>query len=498
MDFLVKSGSADKQRAACIIVGLFEARRLSSAGEKIDQATNGYLSTILRRGDIEGKLGQILMLQNINDSLSDRILLVGCGKEREFGELQYRKVVASAIQAVTETRAADAVCYLSELSVKGREVDWRIQQAVQITGEMVYRFDQLKSKKDERTVHLRKLIFNVPKRSDLAKGETAVARGNAIAKGVSLAKDLGNLPGNVCTPKYLAKQAKALGKDSPHLKVTVHGRDSIEKMKMGAFLAVAQGSVQEPQLIVMEYNGAAKSNAPIVLVGKGITFDSGGISLKPGAAMDEMKFDMCGAASVIGTLKACVELKLPLNVVGIIPSCENKPDAGAINPGDIVTSMSGLSIEILNTDAEGRLILCDALNFAERFKPAKVVDIATLTGACIIALGHHMSGVMGNHNPLIQELLNAGKSVYDLAWGLPMTDEYQDQLQSNFADIPNISGGRDAGTITAACFLSRFTKKYHWAHMDIAGVAWKSGGTEKGATGRPVPLLTQFLIANSE
>jgi len=496
MDFLVKSGSADKQRAACLIVGLFETRRLSSVGDTLDKATKGYLTTILRRGDIEGKLGQVLLLQNLGDTLADRILLVGCGKEREFGEIQYRKAVAVAIKALSETRATDAVFYLSELSVKGREMDWRIQQAVQITQETYYRFDQLKSKKDDNKQYLRRLTFNVPKRSDLVNGETAVMRGMAIAAGVSLAKNLGNLPGNVCTPKYLAKQAKALAKESSELKVTVHGRDAIEKLKMGAFLAVAQGSVQEPQLIVMEYSGAAKTAAPIVLVGKGITFDSGGISLKPGAAMDEMKYDMCGAASVFGTIKACIELKLPINVVGIVPSCENKPDAGAINPGDIVTSMSGTTIEILNTDAEGRLILCDALTFAERYKPTKVVDIATLTGACVIALGHHMSGIMGNHNPLIQELLNAGKSSYDLAWGLPMTDEYQEQLQSNFADVPNIAG-RDAGTITAACFLSRFTKQYHWAHMDIAGVAWKSGA-EKGATGRPVPLLTQFLIANSE
>jgi len=494
MDFLVKSGSADKQRASCLIVGLFETRRLSSAGEKIDNACAGSLSAILRRGDIEGKLGQSLMLHNLGDSLSERILLVGCGKEREFGELQYRKAVTSALQALRDTHATDAIFYLSELSVKDRGVDWLIQQAIQLHGDIHYRADQLKSKPEKEKQHLRKLTFNVLKHGDVVKGELAVTHAQAISSGVKLAKDLGNLPGNICTPKYLSKQARALGKDNPKLKVTVMGREGIEKQKMGALLAVAQGSVQEPQFIVMEYQGAAKSAAPIVLVGKGITFDSGGISLKPGAAMDEMKYDMCGAASVLGTMKACMQLKLPINLVGIIPSAENKPDAGAINPGDIVTSMSGASIEILNTDAEGRLILCDALTYAERFKPAKVIDIATLTGACIVALGHHMSGVMGNHNPLIQEILNAGNAVYDLAWGLPMSDEYQEQLQSNFADIPNIAG-RDAGSITAACFLSRFTKKYHWAHMDIAGTAWKSGA-EKGATGRPVPLLTQFLISN--
>jgi len=343
---------------------------------------------------------------------------------------------------------------------------------------------------------LRKVIFCVPKRSDLNIGETAVNQGVAIAKGVKLAKDLGNLPGNICNPTYLSNQAKHLGKDYSSIKISVLDKAAMEKLKMGALLAVAKGSVEPPKLIVMEYNGGGKKQKPVVFVGKGITFDSGGISIKQAAAMDEMKYDMCGAAAVLGVMAACAELQLPLNVIGVIPTCENKPDGNASNPGDIVTSMSGQTVEILNTDAEGRLILCDALTYCERYNPEKVIDIATLTGACVIALGHHVTGVMGNHNPLIHEILNAGKTSGDRAWGLPLLDEYQEQLKSNFADIPNVAG-RDAGAITAACFLSRFTKKYHWAHMDIAGTAWVSGEA-KGATGRPVPLLTQFLIDQCE
>ncbi|MCW8910684.1 MAG: leucyl aminopeptidase, partial [Gammaproteobacteria bacterium] len=309
---------------------------------------------------------------------------------------------------------------------------------------------------------------------------------------MTLAKDLANLPGNICTPSYLAEQAKALGKTYRDLKVEILEESDMEELKMGSFLSVSRGSRQPAKLITMEYAGGDKNQKPIVFVGKGVTFDSGGISLKPGAAMDEMKYDMCGAASVIGVMSTCAELQLPINVVGIVPATENLPDGLATKPGDIVTSMSGTTIEILNTDAEGRLILCDALTYAGKYDPHVVIDIATLTGACIIALGNHPSGLMGNHNPLINDLLNAGKISGDRCWELPLWDDYQQQLDSNFADIANI-GGKEAGTITAACFLSRFTKKYHWSHLDIAGTAWRSG-KQKGATGRPVPLLTQYLL----
>jgi leucyl aminopeptidase len=283
-----------------------------------------------------------------------------------------------------------------------------------------------------------------------------------------------------------------MAKKYPKIKTTVLEKEQMEKLGMGALLSVAKGSREAPKLIIAEYKGANAKQKPVVLVGKGITFDSGGISIKPAATMDEMKFDMCGAASVLGALTACAELQLPIHVIGVIPSCENLPDGAANKPGDIVTSMSGQTIEILNTDAEGRLILCDALTYSERFEPDSVVDVATLTGACVIALGRHASGVMGNHHPLVHELINAGKTSGDRAWELPLWDDYQDQLKSNFADIPNV-GGREGGAITAGCFLSRFTKKFNWAHLDIAGTAWLTG-KEKGATGRPVPLLTQFLI----
>lgn len=492
MEFSVKSGSPAKQRSACVVVGIFEPRRLSPAAETLDKASGGHLSTLLRRGDIEGRLGQTLLLHHIPKALADRVLLVGCGKEREIGDKEYQRIVTTAVTCLNETGSLEAVSYLTDLGVKGRDLGWKVRAAVEVTRDALHRTDQLKSTKDDLRRPLRKLTLMVPKRSDLPNGETAVRQGEAIAEGVLLAKDLGNLPGNICTPSYLAKQARAMSKKYPALKVSVVEQAQMEKLGMGALLSVAKGSREAPKLIVGEYKGNKGKEKPIVLVGKGITFDSGGISIKPSATMDEMKYDMCGAASVLGTLTACAELQLDCHVIGVIPSCENMPDGAANKPGDIITSMSGQTIEVLNTDAEGRLILCDALTYSERFDPDVVVDIATLTGACVIALGHHASAVMGNHHPLVHELLNAGKTSGDRAWELPLWDEYDEQLKSNFADIPNIAG-REGGSITAACFLSRFAKKFHWAHMDIAGTAWVSG-ENKGATGRPVPLLTQFLM----
>jgi leucyl aminopeptidase len=315
--------------------------------------------------------------------------------------------------------------------------------------------------------------------------------GLAIAEGVNLSKDLGNLPPNICTPTFLANTAKKLGRENK-MRVTVLNQKQIEKLKMGSFLSVAKGSRQPLKFITLEHNKGPKNQKPIVMVGKGITFDAGGISIKPSSAMDEMKYDMCGAATVLGLMQTVGQLNLPLNIIGVIPACENLPDGQALKPGDIVTSMSGQTIEILNTDAEGRLILCDALTYAEKYKPEVVIDIATLTGACVIALGHHVSAVYSNNQPLADELRIAGEVALDQIWQMPLWDEYQSQLNSNFADMANI-GGRAAGSITAACFLSRFAKKYNWAHLDIAGTAWKSG-KEKGSTGRPVSLLSQFLI----
>jgi leucyl aminopeptidase len=491
VEFSIKSGSPEKQRSACVVIGVFEPRKLSLAGDLIDRISNGYLSDIIRRGDMEGKLGSTLLLHNVPNTLCDRVLLVGLGKEREFRDKEYREAFGSAIKTLNDTGSMEASVYLTELPVKKRDIAWKIEQAVIASTESVYRFDRLKSKHDEVRRPLRRLVLSVPRRNELAIGEEAVQRGIAIAEGMNLAKDLGNLPGNICTPSYLAEQAQELAR-THKLKIEVLEQKDMEALKMGALLSVAKGSRQPPKLIVLEYRGGDEKRKPIALVGKGITFDAGGISLKPPADMDEMKFDMSGAGSVLGTFKAVARLGLPINLVGIIPSCENLPDGNANKPGDIITSMSGQTIEVLNTDAEGRLILCDALTYAEHFEPETVVDIATLTGACVIALGNHATGLFSNNDALARELLHAGEHAYDRAWQLPMWDDYQEQLKSNFADMANV-GGRPAGSITGACFLSRFAKKFEWAHLDIAGTAYKSG-KEKGSTGRPVPLLVHFLI----
>ncbi len=496
MDFIIKSGLPEKQRTACIVVGVFEPRRLSSLAERLDKATRGYLSNIIRRGDLDGAIGQTLLLHNVPGALTDRVLLVGCGRERELGDSQYRNIVTNAVTTLNGIGATEAVCYLTELNVKGRDTHWKVRQAVETAQDALYRFNQLKSKKDTARRPLRKFILTVPSRRDLAIGEVASKEGAAVAAGVQLAKDLGNLPGNICTPSYLADQAKDLAKRRKHLKAEILEETDMDKLGMGALLSVAKGSRQPPKLIILDYRGGSKSAKPIVIVGKGITFDAGGISIKPAAAMDEMKYDMCGAAAVFGVMSAVADLNLPINVVAIVPSAENLPDGNANKPGDIVTSMSGQTIEVLNTDAEGRLILCDALTYAERYQPSAVIDVATLTGACVVALGRHPSGLLSNHGPLTNDLVSAGKNSGDRVWELPLWEEYQDQLKSNFADMANI-GGRDGGTITAACFLSRFTKKYNWAHLDIAGTAWVTG-EKKGATGRPVPLLTQYVLERAQ
>ncbi|MDP2194622.1 MAG: leucyl aminopeptidase [Rhodocyclaceae bacterium] len=494
MEFSIKSGSPEKQRTACVVVGVFESRKLSLPAELLDNAARGYLAELLRRGDMEGKAGNTLLLHKVPGTEADRVLLVGLGKEREFREKEYRAAIATAVRTLNETGGFDGTVYLTELPVKKRGVAWRVRQAVLVAEETLYRFDQLKSKKDDVRRPLRKLTFCVERRTELAAAEQALSEGQAIASSMNYMKDLANLPGNICTPTYLAEQAGTLGREHG-LAVEVLDRAAMEKLGMHSLLAVSRGSHQPPQFIIVKHLGGKPGAKPIVLVGKGVTFDTGGISLKPAAEMDEMKFDMSGAASVLATLKAAAMMKLPLNIIAVVPTVENMPGGGAIRPGDIVTSMSGQTIEILNTDAEGRLILCDALTYVERFEPDCVIDVATLTGACVIALGGVVSGLLANDDALARELLDAGHDGWDRAWQLPLFDDYQEQLKSNFADMGNI-GGRPAGTITAACFLSRFTKKYDWAHLDIAGTAWRSG-KEKGSTGRPVPLLTHFLLARA-
>ena len=491
LNISIKNHSFDNLRSACIIVAVHEKRKLTESAQQLDKLCAGQLSQIVKKGDMDGKTGQTLMVHTSANCGFDRVLLVGCGKNKGLTVKDFRTVIRSAIKSLSRSGAKDAICFLSDLSVKDQDAIWSARQAAELAHHTLYQFNQTKSEKNT-TPALKNLILNIANKKELRKAQAAIKIANAIASGVALSRDLGNLPGNICTPSYLASQANKEGKAAKRMLVKVLNQKEMEKLKMGSLLSVAKGSRQPPKLIVMNYQGGKKTDKPIVLVGKGITFDSGGISIKPSAAMDEMKFDMCGAASVLGTMKTVGELQLPINVIGIIPSCENMPDGSANKPGDVVTSMSGQTIEVLNTDAEGRLILCDALTYSERFKPKAVIDVATLTGACVVALGKHAAGLLGNDDDLINKINQAGISSGDRAWPMPLWDEYQDQLKSNFADIANI-GGRDAGTITAACFLSRFTKQYKWAHLDIAGVAWDSG-SKKGATGRPVPLLTQFLL----
>ncbi|PUA20284.1 leucyl aminopeptidase [Glaciimonas sp. PCH181] len=496
MDFSIKTHDAKTSistlKSGCIAVGVFENKKLSPQAQALDKT--GEITAALKSGDISGKPGSTLLLRAVSDTAAERVLLIGLGPEGDISD----KVISLAAVCVARIAATlganDAVIALPFTAIKERDQAWAIRTTVQTLRDNSYRFDTLKSKKDTAPAGVKKFIF-LATVAQTAAAKEAVAQAIALANGMDLAKDLGNLPGNFCTPTYLANTAKKLAKEFK-LGVEVLDRKQLEALKMGSFLSVARGSDQPPKFIVLKHLGGKAKDAPVVLVGKGITFDSGGISLKPGGSMDEMKYDMCGAASVLGTFRAIAEMKLKLNVIGVIPASENMPSGSATKPGDIVTSMSGLTIEVLNTDAEGRLVLCDALTYVERFKPAAVVDIATLTGACITALGHHNSGLFTRHDSahdgLANELLSAGKTSGDTAWRMPIEDSYQEQLKSNFADMANI-GGAPAGSITAACFLERYTKKYTWAHLDIAGTAWKSGAA-KGATGRPVPLLTNFLI----
>ncbi len=493
IQFAVKSGLGAGTRSGCLVVGVFENDKLTHAATELNRASRGQLRAILRRGDIEGRIGQTLLLQALNNVPAQRVLVVGCGGARELNEAKYRRVLAAAAARLVETGSNEAVSFLGDLAVPGREVYWKIRLAVEAAREARYRFDAFKSKRNGRVPPLKRMTLAVAEARQLAVAERALHDGTAIANGVDLAKDLANTPPNVCHPTYLAQRARELVRRHRSLKVTVLEEAQMRRLGMHTLLAVARGSHQPPKLIIFEYKGARGGGKPIALVGKGVTFDTGGISIKPAAAMDEMKFDMCGAASVFGTMSAVAEMKLPLHVVAAIPAVENMPGGNATRPADIVTSLSGQTVEILNTDAEGRLILCDAITYIERrYAPQAVVDIATLTGACVIALGNHATGLFSNHQALADALLAAGQTTGDRAWQLPLWEEYQSQLDSPFADMANV-GGREGGAITAACFLSRYAKNLQWAHLDIAGTAYRSG-KQKGATGRPVPLLTQFLL----
>ncbi|WP_024930433.1 leucyl aminopeptidase [Methylophilus sp. OH31] len=488
MEFSIKSAAPEKLRTDCLLVGIYEGRKLTDLAKALDTMSEKAISAALKSGDMEGKTGSTLLLRQLSGVEAPRVMLVGLGKADDASLKGLRNSFRAAVKALPAGVESVATDFAS-LSIKKITVQQKASALAEVVLDATYKVNAVKEKSVEP--HPLKQVIVLAEKADQTSVEAGVSQGHSLGQGVALAKDLGNLPPNICTPSYLGKQAEKLAKEYG-FKVEVLDQAAIEKLNMGSFLGVTRGSEEPPRFIVLQHLQGKKSQKPVVLVGKGITFDTGGISLKPGADMDEMKYDMCGAASVLGVFKALGELKLSLNVVGLIPTCENMPSGRATKPGDVLTSMSGQTIEVLNTDAEGRLILCDALTYAERFEPAAVIDIATLTGACVIALGHHVSGLFANNDALAKALLAAGEQANDRAWQMPLWDDYQGQLDSNFADIANI-GGRAGGSITAACFLSRFAKKYDWAHLDIAGTAWKSG-KEKGGTGRPVPLLVTYLL----
>ncbi len=479
--------------ADCLIVGVFEEKTLSPSAVKINDISQNYLSRLVESGEVSGKLGETTLLRHLPNIAAERVLLVGCGKVGELNERQYKQLIQKTVQALKTTQAKSAVNFLTEISLNQRDIYWNIRFAIEAIEQDLYQFTQFKSQKTaEKSTVLSEVIFNVGADA-LASAEQAIQHASAIALGVRLAKDVANCPPNVCNPTYLADKALHLAETSSLINTTIINEAEMEKLGMGAYLAVSRGAHNEAKLAIMEYRNAPNPNAkPIVLVGKGLTFDAGGISLKPAADMDEMKYDMCGAASVFGVMNALAQLQLPLNVIGVMAGCENLPDGNAYRPGDILTTMNGLTVEVLNTDAEGRLVLCDTLTYVERFDPEVVIDIATLTGACVVALGQHNSGLVSTHDDIAAALEQAAQQSADKAWRLPLSEEYQEQLKSNFADLANI-GGRWGGAITAGAFLSNFTKKYPWAHLDIAGTAWLQGAN-KGATGRPVSLLVQFLL----
>jgi len=494
VEFSAKTIDITRLASPCLVLGVSKAKKpvLMQPGRRIDEAGGKQLSRILSRGDFDAEAGVTQMLYDVTGIKAERVLLLGLGAAQDFNSSVLRGAVKSAIKVLRRSSVRGVDLALLDGDDASSDAYRHARAVIEAIGEALYEYHETKSEKN-KPPQLRKVSLIVA-RGQRKQVEQGIEHGKAIAHGVYLARTLGNLPGNVCTPSYLARKAKAMER-THKIKTTVLGESEMKKKKMGSLLSVSRGSREPAKLIVMEYKGGEKGGNPIVLVGKGLTFDAGGISLKPAAAMDEMKYDMCGGASVFGAMQAVAEMALNLNVIGIVPASENLPDGAANKPGDIVTAMSGTTIEILNTDAEGRLILCDALTYAERFRPAAVVDIATLTGACVIALGAHASGLFSNNDALADELLKAGEVSGDRAWRMPLWDDYTKQLRSNFADLANI-GGKGAGAVTAACFLKHFAKNFKWAHLDIAGTAWHSG-SNKGATGRPVSLLVEFLLARS-
>ena len=472
--------------ADAIVVAVFEDRGLSPAAADLDTACGGKLTRLLASGDVSGKSGRCALLHALDGISAPRVLVVGVGESGKLDTGRYLKACAESLRSLKGGPVKHVHSTLPELEVSGRDDAWKLRQAAVAAHHVSYTYNT--TRKAGSGTRLERVSLS----GDDAQAD-ALRLADGIGAGVNFARELGNLPPNICNPAYLAEQAQKLAQDhASNVTCEVLERDDMQALGMGSLLGVAQGSANPPKLIVLRYNGGPTGAKPHVLVGKGITFDSGGLSLKPGAGMEEMKFDMCGAATVLGTFLAAVKMALPLNLAVVVAAVENMPDGNAYRPSDVLTSMSGQTIEVLNTDAEGRLILCDALTYAQRLEPQTLIDVATLTGACVVALGKHAHGLMSKHDDLANELLAAGETSHDRAWRLPLWDDYQSMLESGAADVANI-GGKWAGAITAGCFLARFTDGQRWAHLDIAGTAWDEG--RKGlATGRPVGLLTQWLL----
>ncbi len=478
----------------CLVVGLYEGHELGPAAARVDEKSGGAIKRLIESGDATGKAGSSTLLFGVANVTATRVLVIGLGEKKKFDSAAFHRAANDSARALKSLPIEAALSTLTGIDVPGRDTAWKLRTAALAADQQTYRYTATFKPKDAaKSPQLASITFSAPANDETAK--RALAEAAAIAKGVRFARELGNLPPNICNPAWIAAQAKHIADDHAGVTLEVLETEDMRKLGMGSLLGVAQGSAHPPKLVVLRWQGGTEATKPYALVGKGITFDSGGISLKPGAGMEEMKFDMCGGAAMLGTFLAAVELKLPLNLVCVVPAVENMPDGNSYRPSDILTSMSGLTIEVLNTDAEGRLILCDALTYVQKFDPQVIIDAATLTGACVVALGKHASGLMTQDDELADQLLAAGIATHDRAWRLPLWDDYQGQLDSGFADVANI-GGKYGGAITAGCFLSRFTVGRRWAHLDIAGTAWEDG--RKGlSTGRPVSLLTQYLIDRS-
>ncbi|MBE2894714.1 leucyl aminopeptidase [Spirabiliibacterium falconis] len=490
MQFALTNGDITTLPTDCLILGVYTNNELCDCAQQVDHALQGKISQLMEHGDFQAKCGQSVMLYDMPDIAATRVLLIGAGDKAKLTTRQYQKMWATVASALQHSGVETALCCLHQLNVIERDQYWKVRFAIENLEHATYRFDRFKQQKDA-PLALRKLQFWCAQSEPML--ETAIIEGQSIAYGVKASKDLANLPANIANPAYLAQCAQELAQEYDAISTTVIDEKEMAQLGMNAYLAVSRGAENPAFLSLIDYNNTGNPNEkPIVLVGKGLTFDAGGISLKPSADMDEMKYDMGGAAAVYGVMKALTKLQLPVRVIGVLAGCENMPDGNAYRPGDILTTMKGISVEVLNTDAEGRLVLCDTLTYIERLNPDVVIDIATLTGACVVALGQHNSGLMSPDDTLATALLIAAHHADDKAWRLPLSDEYKEQLKSNFADIANI-GGRWGGASTAGAFLSYFTENYPWAHLDIAGTAWKSGA-EKGATGRPVALLVQYLL----